>query len=198
MAAWWAVTASVALTAFVLGGVSAHLLARRHHWHPDYGDVPTWVTAFVTLFAAVFALGQLWLLNKSQRQANEVTVRAQAGALRVTVHPDMGRISLLNSSDRPIRNVRARVGHWTRVYNLPVEKLSEPDEVAYGLPGEILPSLVPVPALVLPPGHRADLYPGQPTEYNGHFYIRFADDTGIEWEIDHNLHLQQPSRPLAW
>src|SRR2546423_5526756 len=154
---WWSVTALAVVVAFVLGGVSAHLWVRRHHWHPDYGDVPTWATAAITLAAAVFALGQLRLLGVSQRQANQVIVRTQAGALTIVSHPDeQNLVRLMNTSQRPIRNVRALLGEWSRVYNHRVEKRSGPSEVGIGLPGSMKYVRLPITLAVLPPGQWAD------------------------------------------
>lgn len=47
--------ALVAISAFVLGGIAAHLEARWPHWSMDFGDVPTWVAAIAAIGAGWFA-----------------------------------------------------------------------------------------------------------------------------------------------
>jgi len=189
-----------------------------------WGDVPTWLAVAGGTVGGFAALRQLSMQREQLRDQQEVITgqarlleRQQASQVRVSP----GKISgaetavlpansvllvhmavVANDSGRPIRNVVCRItpeGQASRLAAVCGELMNW--QIASGAAGQVLGRmdrrdhwrLVPAGlrcAFVFP--FDVEAYPKVETE------TRFADDAGVDWEIDHDLRLVKLLQREEW
>ncbi len=184
-----------------------HATAHTHSssFHVDLGDLPTWLGVAAAAVAAFFVYRQLAAqgaqlkvlqdqldLQRAEtarqtaaverQQANDVEVRR---ASRVqSVGNARWRAVIHNGSSRPIRDVAARIERE------PGAERQRPFEFMLG---EDRPYRNGADIWVLHKGQQASL--GFQVTRHDHpdaeITVRFDDDAGLHWEIDHHLHLMR-------
>jgi hypothetical protein len=189
-----------------------------------WGDVPTWLAVAGGVVGGVAALRQFSLQREQLRDQQQVIAaqarlleRQQAIQVEVIVQTINGAAAgvlpaesaqsvhmavVTNNSSRPIRNLACRM--------TPDGLTPAPATVVGELRDWQIASQATAETLVLreradhwrivPPGHRCgfvfpfdtDTYPNVVTE------ARFADDAGVDWEIDHDLRLVRLEPREEW
>ena len=173
-------------------------------FHFDLGDVPTWLAVVAATAAAFVALRALKAQNREterqvaaleRQQADQVDVRstpvvatADRAAGQPGKRPLFNRgITVENGSRRPIRDIAARLDSAGDG-----QALIEPARTGFVRDGGTTWGDSSVMDL-LRARNEGSFYFAVPT--NEHpkatILIRFTDDAGLHWQIDHNLHLQK-------
>jgi hypothetical protein len=184
-----------------------HVAARAHgnSFHVDLGDLPTWLGVAAAAVAAFFVYrqlaaqsAQLKVLQEQlelqraetarqtaaveRQQANDVEVR-RASRAQATGNARW-RAVIHNGSSRPIRDVAARIE---------CEPGAEPQRPFEFMLGEDRPYRNGANIRVLHKGEQGSL--GFQVPRHDHpdaeITVRFDDDAGLHWEIDHNMHLMR-------
>jgi len=190
--------------------------AHAHPWHWPWhwvhliawGDFPTWLAVIGAIIGALAALRQLRSQQKDIARQTQLLERQQANAIDLLPDKATGAGSgvlppgseelvhaarVTNGSSRPIRNVASRIepgpgespqlatriGEWVPTGPLDRTFLSWRDgsHVAV-IRADAREFLFPFPFI-------AKDYPA------ARIAIRFTDDAGLHWQIDHDLHLEK-------
>jgi hypothetical protein len=177
-----------------------------HAAHVNLGDLPTWLAVVFAAVAAVVAFRQLraqqreltrQLAALERQQADQVDVYATTEVRRVpveeadkTVNVQCWELVVINRSRRPVRNVEARIDATGS------SSLSPPDRSGWGNEeGVVLERSEngKTTITILRAGLRAlFLFEHRKKEYpEARMVARFTDDAGLNWQIDHDMHLMR-------
>jgi hypothetical protein len=171
-------------------------------FHFDFGDVPTWLAVAAAAGAAFIALRALKAQNLEtarqvavleRQQADQVDARSNPVASsaapvpgRIIAVPIFYRgITIVNGSRRPIRDITARIDPADGDGLMPPAKARVERGGAKWGNSTVL--------ALIRAGHEGSFY--FTVTFTEHpqatILLRFTDDAGLHWQIDHNLHLQK-------
>jgi hypothetical protein len=168
------------------------------HFHINLGDLPTWLAVVAATCAAAIALWQLRGQQKELTRQLAALERQQANEMEVypgrqTTLMIGGRgencwdLTIINNSRRPVRNVASRIEPT------PGASLVNVDRAGYGDAAGILLRPGETSIRVLRVGLRAAFLFRCPIREHpdARMTVRFTDDAGLHWQIDHDLALTQ-------
>lgn len=189
-----------------------------------WGDVPTWLAVGGGVVGGVAALRQLSLQRQQLQDQQQVIAaqarlleRQQASQVEVTVQPISGAavgvlppetvqsvhmVVVVNNSARPIRNVACQMTPAGQVPALAavIGELRDWQIASHASAGLLVLTVRANHWRIVPAGQRCgfvfpfdtDTCPKVATE------ARFADDAGVDWEIDYDLHLAKLEPRGEW
>jgi hypothetical protein len=180
-----------------------------------YGDVPTWLAVTAAAFGAIVALRQLREQQKDiarqasqleRRQADHIDVAWLTGWMygpnaetpELTSAP--GDIPFMadvrNRSRRPIRRVACRADNGVDRTLIPAGTVGQLLVTSPNSGPVFIDSVhSPYVPLIRAGDRYAFAFPlGQSQNPECRFILRFTDDAGLHWQVDHELHLEKLAR----